>query len=191
MRLRFSRTGRRSARGFTLLELILTLAILGLAAGLVGVSIGRLSRTTETRSALTEIVNTLAAARIEAMRGGESRTVRVRFHEGRVLISGGRDVVAPSEMTREDAPEGREARALRARALRFVDEHGREQEGREARFGALGRTRERVWLVADGAGAEAPAGRKVRIWRIEFDPISGAPVLRWPGTDSASEQEAR
>lgn len=195
MRSKYSRTGSRARRrpastrgtGFTLLELIVTLALVGLLTGIVSVGLGRFGASAERSAAMRGVVGALAAARIEAMRTRSAHTVRVR-----VSVEG---VAAETSGARA----GR--RAWVARGLRMVNETGRERSEVSAAFDSAGRTRERLWLVReresgdsrDAAGGDGGGGGGVagRIWRIEFDPVSGAPNLRAPGEEAGGSRRSR
>ncbi len=162
--------------GFTLLELLITLGLIGLLVGIVTVALGRFSRAAENRAALIGVVNALTAARVEAMRTSRPVRVTVEIAEGVVRV--------------DEGVADRESR-YRTGLVQFRDEQGNAAPSAVAEFDTLGRTRERLWLVEEGSGRSAsPAGQvlpgeAVRIWRIEFDPVSGAPVLRTPGDPSA------
>lgn len=158
--------------GFTLLELLITLGLIGLLVGIVTVALGRLSRASENRAALSGVVNALTTARVEAMRTSRPVRVTVEIAEGVVRVAEG---VAD-----------RESR-YRTGLVQFRDEQGGAATTAVAEFDTLGRTRERLWRIEEGSSRSVgPAGQvspseAVRIWRIEFDPVSGAPVLRSPG----------
>ena len=166
---RQSRGAVVGAAGFTLLELLISLAIIGLIVGVVSVSVGRLSRAAETRAALSGVVNALAVARVEAMRTSRSLRVVIEFGSDHLLI----------EQEGSD-----QQRRYRVRGLMLKGPHGRPETKALAVFDTMGRTRERVWHIEEAslkAGNQASGAEAVRIWRIEFDPVSGAPVLRSPG----------
>lgn len=69
------------SRGFTLLELIVVLIILTLAAGTVIPRIGAGSKRMADREFLQEYVQTLKRARIRAMNSGEITAFRIRSSE--------------------------------------------------------------------------------------------------------------
>lgn len=187
MQSRFSRTDRgpasprrrrRSlqARGFTLLELLITLALAGLLVGVVTVGLGRMTRASENRAALIGIVNALTVARVEAMRTSRPVRVAVEVSDGRVLVREG---------------IGDRVSRYPVSGIQLRDGDGRPATSAAAEYDTLGRTRERVWRFEEaphspGTGpAQVGAAGAVRIWRIEFDPVSGAPVLRSPGESGA------
>ncbi|MEW6377076.1 MAG: prepilin-type N-terminal cleavage/methylation domain-containing protein [Thermodesulfobacteriota bacterium] len=65
-------------KGFTLIELIIVIAILGLSLVLVSPSLSRLSKTTELRGATQKIAAILRNSRSEAVNKG--RTYQVLFN---------------------------------------------------------------------------------------------------------------
>ncbi|HWG53380.1 MAG TPA: prepilin-type N-terminal cleavage/methylation domain-containing protein [Gemmatimonadaceae bacterium] len=69
-----SRPRGRAARGVTLLELLVTLALLGLIAGVTGLSL----RATPTSTPLTPTAARVAAARDAALRSGHPVTEMLR-----------------------------------------------------------------------------------------------------------------
>jgi general secretion pathway protein H len=71
----------RNASGFSLLELILVLIILGLAAGLIIPRVGGGWKRMEDREFLLEFVQTLRRARLVAMNSGEVTAFRIRSGE--------------------------------------------------------------------------------------------------------------
>lgn len=71
----------RNAPGFTLLELILVLIIMGLAAGLIIPRVGGGWKRMEDREFLLEFVQTLRRARLVAMNSGEVTAFRIRSGE--------------------------------------------------------------------------------------------------------------
>lgn len=159
------------------MELLITLALIGLVVGVVTVAIGRLSRASENRAALIGVVNALTVARVEAMRTSRPVRVSVEINDGVVRVDGG---LADQDFRYRTGP------------LQLLDAHGQGVASAEAEFDSLGRTRERLWRIGEGEAssgdlaAQLGGSGKVRIWRIEFDPVSGAPVLRSPGEPGAT-----
>lgn len=171
--------------GFTLLEAVLVLAVIGLIGSLVLVGTGRDGQARLEREVVREIERSLLMARVEAMREGEGREVRIVFAGGEVEIGA----------------SGR-VRRLADKGLGAVDERGLAAGELLVRFGSDGRTRERLLrIVSEGAdvqrafdlgllddsattvgdlmsgersnrsGAEGIGGR---LWLVRLDPVSGA-----------------
>lgn len=166
-----SRRGREArATGFTLIEVILVVALIGGIAVLVLSGVVGRSEGSERRRAVGGLIAELATARVEAMRSGEAVSAEARCVKGRLLFTAG----------------GRRAE-WRAPGLLLADESGKVLELARVRFQPSGRVDVRGWgvMVKDEASATSAAGR---MWRIEFDPISGAAMLRREGEASRSGQ---
>ena len=147
---------RDAAAGFSLLELLIVVAMMGLIAGLVSVRLLASTRAAQQRDAVDGIRLALADARVQAMRRGGRETVQVMYEpEGRRL-----DVVwMDQSRTWTNAP------------VEPVDDRGRGMDDFEAVFDGEGRTRARAWRFKAGEGGDT-------IFAIEFDPISGVPRSR-------------
>ena len=72
---------RRSTAGFTLIELVVVMVILGLTVGLVLPRVGASWRKMEDREFLQEFVQTLKRARMRAMNSGAIVAFRIRGSE--------------------------------------------------------------------------------------------------------------
>ena len=72
---------QRSSSGFTLIELVVVLVILGLTIGLVLPRVGASWRKMEDREFLQEFVQTLKRARLRAMNSGTIVAFRIRGSE--------------------------------------------------------------------------------------------------------------
>jgi prepilin-type N-terminal cleavage/methylation domain-containing protein len=165
----------RARRAFTLIEMLIVLALLAVLSGMVAAGVGAMSRTTDTRAALTAVLDALTLARIDAMRAAKSRVVTLALADDRLRIS----------------TEPGKVRSLRAGGVVPVDESGAESVLR-ARFDGSGRADAEPWRLALGApGSKGPVRDGVRIWRIEFDPISGAASLIDPAAVNASKESPR
>ncbi len=149
MRSRCCETGRSS--GFTLLELVAVVGLLAMTAGLVAASLGGSSVAARQRRALEGLTTELLVTRIEAMRTGSERELRV---------------VVGDESLRTST-SGRE-RSWPVKQLVGVAS----RQEFSARFDPSGRTSERAWNFTRQAEAANT------LFVIEFDPVSGAPHLR-------------
>ena len=87
----------RSRRGFTLIELALTLFVLALAAAIIAPGIGRSVETVRARAEISGFAAYLRAAREQAIMRGEAQAVRLD-PEGRSLVitAAGSDAVRSS-----------------------------------------------------------------------------------------------
>lgn len=149
-------------RAFTLLELLAVLIVLAAVIGLVAPAMVRASARETERRQVAELVSWLSLERVEAMRRSTVVEVELRLVREGYIASG-----SGGERTWDDW-----------RTIP-IDE-SREPLG-ESRvyFDALGRTATRtLWLQS--------AEESDRIWRVEFDPISGRPFLRTGATTEDS-----
>lgn len=155
---------RRLRAGFTLLEMLLVLVVLGLFASVVTTSLGT------GRDALKglgeDLVTRLLDARVIAMRSGSGATLVVMSEGGVVRTR----VEASDERLRE--------RETRLAGVTLFDETVRYGGGATSDEGVLrgvyaasGRTESRRWTLERG-------GRMVA---IEFDPVTGVPALHRAG----------
>lgn len=139
------------ARGFTLVELLVVLGIIAMAAGLVAANARGSSDEARRHRALEGLATELLITRIDAMRSGVPRTLDVRLQEDHMTSD------RPGR-TRDWASPG--LLAITPRQM-F-----------SARFEPSGRTSERLWkFTRTGDAANT-------LFVIEFDPVSGAPDLR-------------
>ena len=164
-------------RAFTLLELVVVVALVGLMASLVGVRVASSSAVQQERAALQAMVDVLATTRVEAMRRGEMLTATLTCKQEQFAVDG------PGMH-----------RLVEAQGLIAIDDRVEPVGGHHVDFDGAGRTLQRMWwfvnedvqrtellnanlLVAPWeVTGDAPA-RDVqgRVWRIVFDPVSGAP----------------
>lgn len=142
-------TARRSA--FTLLELLVVVGLLAMAAALVAAGVGGSSASARQRGALEGLATELLLARIDAMRSGSDRRLDARLEADELRVS----------------RPGRE-RTWKAGGLLGLAP----REEFSARFDPSGRTSERLWRFSRDAEAANT------LFVIEFDPVSGAPDLR-------------
>lgn len=144
MRSRFSATGR----GFTLLELIVVLAIAGLVLGITAAALYRSSASSARKRAMEEMVIALGATRVEAMRRASAIEIEVSTSDNEVTLVAG------------DRTRTWEAPGLVA------------QSAMKSTFEPSGLIRARAWRFADTTHSQAT------LFTVVFDPISGAPALR-------------
>jgi general secretion pathway protein H len=84
-------------RGFTLLELLLVIVLIGISVGAVSVAVGRGLKSANERHALTQLVQTLRAARVQAITTGQPALAR--FDLGtRQFVSPRRSLPLPPSM---------------------------------------------------------------------------------------------
>lgn len=174
---------RRPARAFSMLELVIALAVVALAAGLISGALGAWGATARQRSTVDTIVRALSLARLDAMRAQqpvEARlepsekpaelTLRIADKVNPVRAAGLAPVPGLNE-TDLNAPIRRSA--LGAIPVDDLANTGRASELR-VKFDSSGRADSRAWRLAalDGAGANASPGRT--LWIIRFDAVSGA-----------------
>lgn len=201
MRLRFSASadggrgvsGRAACGGgrgaFTLIELILVVAVIGLMAGVAGVGLARTARGTQQRQTQGALVALLAGARARALetsapvmitltRRGETLefaavdVVQRERDAGGVTGAGGTEKA--DGVGREGGGVGFVARrSLPAAGLTMLDGRGGEAGELRAAFDARGRPRVARWLLATGDVRDERAPLAV-VW---FDPVSGMPGM--------------
>jgi len=151
-------------RAFTLLELLAVLIVLAAMVGLVAPALVRASARESERRQAAELVSWLSLERVEAMR--RSIVVEVDLAQGDQVFA----AIGPSG-----------ERVWSGWRLVLVDESGEPLDESRVYFDALGRTTTRtLWLQS--------AQESDRIWRVEFDPISGRPFLR-SGGDGANMED--
>ena len=114
----------RTARGFTLVELVVVLLVLGLGVALALPSVGRSAEALRARAEVAAVTAFLRQAREQAVVRRQTHEVRTDA-EGRVLLLlPGADGPGPSAVARAaGAGDGRAARRL-ADGVRLVNERG-------------------------------------------------------------------
>lgn len=173
--------------GFTLVELLVVVALLGLTAALVAASLGRSSAAAKQRDAVQGLVSALNAARLEAMRSQKSLEAlcSVDGETGKLVLRAG------------DRERSWDSGGLAPTAGRFdpvADEGVRRERVASAErdelantgvsgpvrvlFDTGGRAGTAAWRLAALEGSERsgdarPVGRT--IWVLRFDPVSGSP----------------
>jgi len=152
--------GRPGSAGFTLIEIIVVLAILSVATALVLPSVGRGTESVQVRSQAGRIAALLREARLQAVT--QRRATRVTLDRARntVTLTAG----DPDHPLRElEVPPG----------LRVSVAIG----GDTLTFSSRGLTRETRWLV------EAAGGRRLA---IDVDPITGRVTVGREGREGRS-----
>lgn len=71
------------ARGFTLFELLVVIVLIGISVGLVGFGVGKGLHAASERRALSEVVQALRAARVQAIVTGQPAQTRFDLKDGR------------------------------------------------------------------------------------------------------------
>lgn len=71
------------ARGFTLFELLVVIVLIGISVGLVGFGVGKGLHTASERRALSEVVQALRAARVQAIVTGQPAQTQFDLKDGR------------------------------------------------------------------------------------------------------------
>jgi general secretion pathway protein H len=71
------------ARGFTLFELLVVIVLIGISVGLVGFGVGKGLHSASERRALSEVVQALRAARVQAIVTGQPAQTRFDLKDGR------------------------------------------------------------------------------------------------------------
>ncbi|MBL0926872.1 MAG: prepilin-type N-terminal cleavage/methylation domain-containing protein, partial [Phycisphaerales bacterium] len=146
---------RAFGRAFTLIELVVTLAVMGLLLALVAAAVGRTSRATRQERALGELVNMLTAARTEALRRSVTVDVRVSLGGDAAAAEGGGPVGFRAKF-------GDRERRWPAEGLTALDPEGRPipacPDERWAAAGPAGGGEVGRSAVGTGGGAAGAAG---------------------------------
>lgn len=140
-------------RGFSLLEIIVVLVLMGVVAGLVTPTVARNASAGRERRVIGELINTMLARRLDAIRAGQDVHLQISLDaERRLTLS-----VGDTENHWKNWP------------LDLLDEAGESVESAQFTFDSRGR--------ADVESLTLRSARSpVRIWRVEFDPVGGVPT---------------
>lgn len=148
---------------FTMLELIIVLALLGGVSALILMSVTRSTEAVQRKQAIEAVHLALMHARLDSMQSGMETVVRVELQDPDRLVirraeSPDLDFPAPA-LTRHilSVPAG--PNSLPDASAPLV-----------ARFLPTGRTDQREWAFGLRESADT-------LWTIRFDPLSGAPRL--------------
>lgn len=86
------------ARGFTLFELLVVIVLIGISVGLVSFGVGRGLQAASERRALSEVVQSLRAARVQAIVTGQPAQTRFDLRNGRLQGPHLKPVQLPTDM---------------------------------------------------------------------------------------------
>jgi len=161
--------------GFTLLEVLVVIAIVAIIAGTIAVGISKYSPERLVSRAMEEVAMELSIARVEAMQRGRSESLEVGVIESGIRLARGERIrewkTPPVELSLSAGVTTRFGRPEDTQGSGLV----------RAEFDTMGRTHARRWEVWI-------KGAPGRIWTIEFDPVSGAPGLNKPGKSAGVDR---
>lgn len=81
--------GRRDSAGFTLAELVVVLAVIGIMLGLLVPNLGLISREGDLKTALRSLSGLLAEGRNQAMMSGQARALCIDLAKNACWLAGG------------------------------------------------------------------------------------------------------
>lgn len=140
--------------GFSLLEIVIVLALMGVAAGLVAPAVMRHAGVSREQRAIGELVTTLATRRLDAIRTGRVETIALRRSTDDLVIG-----MNDAERVAPDWP------------LTLSSAAGSDADSIEISFDARGRADvDRVLFRS----VRTPS----RMWAVVFDPVGGVPTAQ-------------
>ncbi|WP_162273499.1 GspH/FimT family pseudopilin [Ectothiorhodospira magna] len=115
-----SATGRpRVHRGFTLVELLVALAVMGLMVALVPMAYDRLRETTDYQGAVRALATEMRLARNLAMQSGQSQALTIDLHQRHIQLADRQPLSIPRRLQVEAEFARIEQTADRVGAIRF------------------------------------------------------------------------
>ena len=90
-------TSQRS-RGFTLIELLVVIVLIGISIGVVSLGVGKGLQAARERQALSQVVQSLRAARVQAIVSGQPARTRFDLIAGRFQGPGQKLLNLPADM---------------------------------------------------------------------------------------------
>ncbi len=140
-------------RGFSLLEIIVVLVLMGVIAGLITPTVARSAGAGRERRLVGELINTMLARRLDAIRSGHDVHIQLTLDANRQLT----------------LQAGDAANSWKNWPLDLLNEAGEGAESAQITFDSRGRANVDSLTLRS---ARSP----VRIWRVEFDPVGGVPT---------------
>ena len=194
-----------AAVGFTLMELLLALAIIGLVAGLVAAGVGRASLSARQRDTVLTIAQKLNLARLEAMRTQRPVDASLTLAADRFTFKAAKSESFPA---RGLTPLGQAARSdsladllvggIRAASPQQAADSERAAADKLApleavgvRYDSRGLTAERTirFGLAPAEKDRTPEAFRT-IWEVRFDPISGVASAEHPSGERPESSRA-
>ncbi|MFP6662814.1 MAG: type II secretion system protein [Deltaproteobacteria bacterium] len=113
------RRGLRDQRGFTLIEIIVVMVILGMAMALVAPAIQSSSRARDVRTAVRLVTGTFRSLQTEAIRSGRSQAVLVSIDDNVLELEGRGRVIELGEVAALRSLQGGEYSPFGVSRIRF------------------------------------------------------------------------